>query len=187
MWLFLPFGFFSIVAGHDPLRGDLLVRARAKLDLGNFLYAVAPKLAELGIVAPKIVSSPKNDYPYRVMLPRAIVASVLAEHIETMQYGNFKDEVARVQGASRSSLYHEVWSTMHGIDPRYGERTAHEALAAHERLLVPGVRVRVCRGIPEGMVGTIVERRGGHNYAVRSVSDDGLTWEIESRNLEIHP
>ena len=64
-----------------------------------------------------------------------------------------------------------------------GERLAQEALAAYEARLVPGARVSVCRGNPEGSVGTIVAKRGGRRYAVDT--GDGLTWEIESRNLEV--
>lgn len=66
-----------------------------------------------------------------------------------------------------------------------GERAANEALVAHEARLVPGTRVRVYRGQPEGMVGVIVGERGGRRYAVDA--GDGLGWEIESRNLEVQP
>jgi hypothetical protein len=64
-----------------------------------------------------------------------------------------------------------------------GELAAHRALVAHEALLVPGTRVRVYRGNPEGMTGVIVADVGGHRYSVDA--GDGLGWEIESRNLEI--
>jgi hypothetical protein len=64
-----------------------------------------------------------------------------------------------------------------------GERAAQEALVAHEATMVPGARVRIYRGQPLGVEGTIVEERGGRRYAVDA--GDGLTWEIESRNLEL--
>lgn len=58
-----------------------------------------------------------------------------------------------------------------------GERKAHAALVAHEATLLPGARVRVYRGPYEGMTGVVV----GH----RVQTPDGLTWAIESRNLEL--
>lgn len=64
-----------------------------------------------------------------------------------------------------------------------GEAAAHRALLAHEALLVTGANVRVYRGNPEGAVGTIMGEAEGRSYLVRM--SDGLTWTIESRNLEV--
>lgn len=64
-----------------------------------------------------------------------------------------------------------------------GERLAHEALLKHEALLLPGTSVRVYRGSPEGALGRVVAERGGRRLAVDF--GDGLTSEIESRNLEL--
>jgi len=66
-----------------------------------------------------------------------------------------------------------------------GERLAHQALLAHEALLVPGTKVRVYRGNPEGMVGTIEGEAPGRSVYVRSDENDGLRWAIETRNLEL--
>lgn len=64
-----------------------------------------------------------------------------------------------------------------------GEMAAQEALVAHEARLTPGTTVRVYRGNPEGATGTIIGERGGRMYAIDC--GDGLTWEVESRNLEV--
>lgn len=64
-----------------------------------------------------------------------------------------------------------------------GEIAANEALVAHEAQLVPGAKVRVYRGNPEGLVGTIVEQADGRSFRINAA--DGLSWTIESRNLEL--
>jgi len=63
------------------------------------------------------------------------------------------------------------------------EAAADRALSTHERQLTPGTSVRVYRGRAVGLVGIIVGARGGRRYAVEG--SDGLTWEVESRNLEV--
>ena len=62
-----------------------------------------------------------------------------------------------------------------------GEIAANAALRAHEALLVPGTVVRVYRGRPAGLTGPIGDRVPG-GYELRG---EGLTYIVESRNLEI--
>ena len=39
----------------------------------------------------------------------------MASLIETVDYSNFKDEVAQRQGKARSALYHDVWSVLYQL------------------------------------------------------------------------
>lgn len=66
-----------------------------------------------------------------------------------------------------------------------GETAAHKALLAHEATLVAGARVRVYRGNPSGMVGTVADGNAPGSRCVYVVDADGLRWAIESRNLEL--
>ena len=108
MWLFTPFGFFSVVEiRRDPER--LFVRARVRADLVALLKRIGARTP--------IHRTPDADYPYRVVLPRETVAQAVADFVrEGLRYPNFKDEVLRRQGSSRELAYHDVWTVMRGIE-----------------------------------------------------------------------
>lgn len=50
------------------------------------------------------------DYRFRAQAPREAVAAAVATLIRDLDYDNFKSAVGRVQGHTRESLYHGVWS-----------------------------------------------------------------------------
>lgn len=99
MWIFTPFGFFSIV--QKPGQALLTVRARAAADLDN-LRTHVPELS-------KTIHTPKADYQYRATVPAVSLAIGLGDFITGIDYDNFKDEVARRQGYERAGLYGQVW------------------------------------------------------------------------------
>jgi hypothetical protein len=102
MWIFLPFGFFSIVAKG---KNELVVRGRARADLEAFAQRVAGAEGTI----PEIVEHAGTDYAFRFEATRADVTRVLSTFIAVdLDYGNFKDEVAK-HDAPRCNLYHEVW------------------------------------------------------------------------------
>lgn len=111
MWLFTPFGFFSIVADTDNPE-NLVVRGRERRDIERFRAAAA-------LPNTPIVALPMRDYAFRIILPRDAVARVLVRFVgQKLTYTNFKDEVHRVQGAERAHLYHGVWSIMLGLQKK---------------------------------------------------------------------
>jgi hypothetical protein len=130
MWLFTPFGFFSVVQ-HRLDENMLLVRARARVDLMNLL-------ARADVRTP-IQHTPERDYPYRVTLSREVVAEFLIDFVTTgIDYENFKAEVAKTQGFDRTTTYHHVWDDVRAIeDPEARRPRGARARAASAS---PGLR-----------------------------------------------
>jgi hypothetical protein len=102
MWLFTEFGFFSIV--RKPGDSCLTVRARVEADL-DALRRYAPGLSET-------VAGAGTDYPYRACISPEDLGPALAEVVQAIDYGNFKQRVAANQGPGRETVYHRVWRAM---------------------------------------------------------------------------
>ena len=103
MWLFVSGGYLSIVAHrHQP--DDLLVRARHP----DHIQAVFPDA--------QVVFMRAADYPYRTVLPRALVLQAVGEYLLSMQYDNFKNSII-------DDEYHDVcfdvWRTMWAYGNRH--------------------------------------------------------------------
>lgn len=106
MWLITPVGFFSMVRKPtDTKTQTLTVRARVRSDLEALKAQYLPELGEIQDCA-------ANDYRFRAVASQAAVAQAMARLVQDLDYSNFKDEVARRQGRSRSDLYHDVWSVL---------------------------------------------------------------------------
>lgn len=96
MWICLNNAFISIVTmPGEP--DNLLVRARRPGDL----EAVFPGCA--------VVRTPKRDYLYRTVLPRAVVGLAISQHIGSISYPNFKNSV---QNDKLHDAYGATWVTM---------------------------------------------------------------------------
>jgi hypothetical protein len=109
MWLMTPSGFFSIVQKpEDEQAGTLTIRARVRGDLERLRETCLPGMGE-------IVANSGTDYRYRARAPRAEVASAMARIVNDIQYGNFKDEVAREQGKERAGFYGKVWEVLYDL------------------------------------------------------------------------
>ena len=109
MWLITPIGFFSIVQKPaDASLDRLTVRARVRQDLEALRATYMPGLGE-------IKDSKTNDYRFRATAPRAEVAAAMAKLVQTLDYVNFKNQVAKVQGTNRAHLYHEVWDVLYKL------------------------------------------------------------------------
>jgi hypothetical protein len=104
MWLFLSFGFFSVVVYRDEPE-LLMVRARLLVDL----EAMRSRMAAFPVITFYEVA----DYPYRMVVSRPALAAVLSREVEVMNATNFKGSI---QDAERLRFYHEVWSTMKGLE-----------------------------------------------------------------------
>lgn len=105
MWIFTPFGFFSIVKKH----GDdfLTVRARVAADLDSLRTRV-PEVGETQ-------ATPDLDYPFRATVSAVDLAIGLGEAIQAIDYDNFKAEVSRRQGYFRAGMYSQVWAGLRNL------------------------------------------------------------------------
>lgn len=63
------------------------------------------------------------DYHFRANVGHADFAAAVAKMVTDIDYANFKDEVARVDGAEeRSCIYHDVWEAALALqDPQREE------------------------------------------------------------------
>lgn len=65
-----------------------------------------------------IADTTDTDYAHRVVVPKPSWVRVMAALADEIDYGNFKDEVARHQGADGAAYekaLHEAWSVMHKL------------------------------------------------------------------------
>lgn len=119
MWIITPLGFFSIVQKpSDVSAGTLTVRARVRSDLEALQAAVLPGLG-------KITESKSTDYRFRATALRPLVEAAMAKLTQQLDYSNFKNQVAKVQGSKRAHLYHDVWAVLN----RMQGDTSYEATA----------------------------------------------------------
>ncbi|MCZ8016228.1 MAG: NUDIX hydrolase [Limnobacter sp.] len=132
MWLITPVGFFSIVQkSSDQSAGTLTVRARVHADLDALRLYFLPDLSE-------VKESTNTDYRFRATAPRASVAKAMAMFIEQLDYSNFKNQVAKIQGPKRAHLYHDVWDVLYRLqqDSTYAQ-SAPSPVAAKSKTLHP--------------------------------------------------
>ena len=109
MWLITPVGFFSIVQKPSDVAADTLtVRARVQGDLEALRKQFLPGLGP-------IQESKVNDYRFRAVAPRAEIAAAMASLVNQLNYQNFKNQVAKVQGSARAHLYHDVWDVLYRL------------------------------------------------------------------------
>lgn len=111
MWYFTPLGFFSVVK-HTGLPDHLLIRSRDRAHLEKLQRAFPRELA-----TSPIIETPKNDYPYRIIVPRLDWVSVAMNLAAKIDYPNFKSESEIVaEGTASGDRYlvtlHKVWSLL---------------------------------------------------------------------------
>jgi muramidase (phage lysozyme) len=102
MWLFTNTGFVSAVSNGR----DLMVRARDRESLQPIAEAANTE----------IISTPKNDYPYRVIVSHEFFADWVAHMAWGVTYKNFKSEVAATRGYDFAHPLMKVWSAMHEVE-----------------------------------------------------------------------
>jgi hypothetical protein len=136
MWVFFPFGFFSIVAKPDNAPDELTVRARSRVDLAALIGQLPARRLDPYV----ILWTPENDYPFRIVTTRRELAVVLEAFVlDELHYDNFKSEVARVTGTARVRPLHDVWEAMRSAEDADARRpvvaSEHEHVAAQARRL----------------------------------------------------
>lgn len=102
MWLFTNTGFVSAVSNGK----DLMVRARDRESLEPIAESAKTK----------ILTSPQNDYPYRVIVTHEFFAKWVSHMVMTIAYKNFKSEVAATRGYHFANPLNQVWSVMHSVE-----------------------------------------------------------------------
>ena len=116
MWLFTPFGFYSVGAKSGDLHDGLLtIRSRVRSDL-EALKEFVPSLGP-------IAESDETDYRYRAKAKAKDVAIGFGSMIENIDYSNFKDKVAEAQGDFRGSSgaskcrrdYQRLWPSLEHV------------------------------------------------------------------------
>ena len=117
MWLFTPFGFFSVV--RERTGKKLMVRARVQEDLDRLRDVYLPSLS--GTKA-----TPARDYPFRAFVEPTKFGAALAQIAKDIDYPNFKAQVGVQLGDRRERLYEKVWDVMRKVKP--------------ERLVVAGIQ-----------------------------------------------
>jgi len=124
MWLLTPIGFFSIVQkASDIATNTLTIRSRVRSDLEALRELYLPGLGDIS-------ENSVTDYRFRATAPRAEVAAAMAELVNALEYSNFKNQVAKVQGGERAHLYHEVWDTLYKLQSN-GKKYAFTAPGAN--------------------------------------------------------
>ena len=127
MWLITPEGFFSIVQKpEDKAEGALTIRARVADDLDRLRNTALPELGPT-------IRGAGTDYRFRAKAPKSAVAAALAWMVETLDYSNFKSEVARQHGSKRAHVYHDVWDVLFRLqtDPSVDKRGSPRSLQTH--------------------------------------------------------
>jgi len=103
MWLTTTRGFYSIVA-HRDAPDMVLVRGRKRAHL-----EALQELSEYPL--PPVSVDPKADYPFRMTVPKAVIARMAYEFVMDITYPNFKSEAVK-HDRQATNVYHDVWSAL---------------------------------------------------------------------------
>ena len=102
MWVFTTSGFVSAVYKD----GALQVRARDR----KSLQALSKETAAA------IIATPLADYPYRIAITNEQFSKWLSQQVMSVDYKNFKSEVADTRGYGFAKPLNKVWSAMHEVE-----------------------------------------------------------------------
>ena len=105
MWIFTETGFVSAVR-HFSEKDKLVVRARDEKSLEGLANSVGLE----------IISTPSNDYPYRVLVADSVFAKWLSKQTMAVDYTNFKDRVHDTRGHDFAGALMGVWSEMRQVE-----------------------------------------------------------------------
>ena len=108
MWVVTTQGFYSAVAHRDE-PDEVIVRARTRDDI-EALRRQIPSIEPF--------EDESADYRHRAVVGRAEWVVALALLADAIDYDNFKDEVAAVQGPARASIYSQVWGVLRRLQAR---------------------------------------------------------------------
>ena len=160
MWIFTRFGFFSVV--QKPNDTALTVRSRTRGDLQRLRRFALPSASEP-------TAHEGTDYPWRMRCTAQEFGVAMLRECIGIDYGNFKDEVARSLGRPRASRYHAVWDALMGMPEDMPE--PEDTSPCRLPWPVPAA------GDPKPAFGSVVIDREG-NVLLREVANhyDGYVW-----------
>jgi hypothetical protein len=122
MWLFTRYGFYSVACARnsdDSINPNLvMIRARRRAHL----KALQQRFRELAVV--EIVTLPHRDYRYRMIATKEMWGRILNDLAQEQDWSNFKNDVARYQGAGGShyvDALHKVWGVMHKLQGEHDD------------------------------------------------------------------
>jgi len=102
MWVFTTSGFVSAVYKD----GALQVRARDSKSLEILSEETAAA----------IIATPLADYPYRIAITNEQFSKWLSQQVMSVDYKNFKSEIADTRGYGFAKPLNKVWSVMHEVE-----------------------------------------------------------------------
>ena len=105
MWIFTETGFVSAVR-HYKEQDQLVVRARDRKSLEGLA----------NVTGSDIMSTPSNDYPYRVHVADSVFAAWLSKQTMAVDYTNFKSRVHESRGHDFADALISVWRAMHHVE-----------------------------------------------------------------------
>jgi len=118
MWIFSRYGFYSVACARD-IKGNIdpdLVMVRSRM---------REHLVQLKVRFPQIALNPiecslKNDYMFRLFMPKKQWAELLSEMAMEQTWNNFKDEAGKFERLFQFSYsyvdaLHEVWDVMFSV------------------------------------------------------------------------
>ena len=111
MWIFLPYGFFSVTESHQK-NGTLQVRARVRKHLENLKEAWCLTLKM------KIVETKDADYRFRIIVGRKDWGTILDTETQRIDYPNFKDEAHRLNDPDWDEALLRVWGIMYRLQEK---------------------------------------------------------------------
>jgi hypothetical protein len=116
MWIFTDTSFVSIVRPKNGKgRKDFLVaRGRVKGDI----EAMFPKAT--------VRLTPARDYRFRALIPRKVVAEVLAKKAMDIDYDNYKDAITD-KAKDRHDAYLSVWWELMNLQQGRAGNTKHSS------------------------------------------------------------
>lgn len=160
MWFMTPFGFFSVVQKRGE--SGLTIRSRARGDLLRLRRHYLPQLSEP-------VAHEGTDYPWRARCSHEALAQAMPKIVGHIDYANFKDEVALVNGKARAQRYAKVWQALYGMDDDLPEpaREGFEGVPWSDK--PPVGKKRAFGGVVVDTQGRILLREVANHF-------DGYVW-----------
>jgi hypothetical protein len=119
MWIFTRYGFYSVACGRkqngsiDP--EIMMIRARSR----EHLEALKSRFPVLETA--EIVTLHDRDYRWRLLVSKKVWTEIVGELANEQEWSNFKNEVARYQGAGGAAYVdslHGVWEQMYALQSK---------------------------------------------------------------------
>lgn len=108
MWIINELGMYSAVE-HSDDPALVVVRSRVIADAERL---AAWANAYEGCEDHEIIETELTDYPVRVIMTKSAWGGFLYDSAMSIDYGNFKAHIDKIQGRERELIYSSVWSVL---------------------------------------------------------------------------